>query len=140
MESIIKPKSTAVEGWQLKGRAPEQCTLGYEGYYWLHRSRGLAVISSVEVPYDQNDIDKGPEYHLSISKNGRRCSSNEARMATRCFDMEHAEEDNHVPYGFVRHFWLPVAEKFIGYECRCKAVEPAIKEDKGDFIWRPKGL
>lgn len=29
-----------------------------------------------------------------------------------------------------------VADKYVGHECECKKSEPAIKEDKGDFIWR----
>jgi len=55
----------------------------------------------------------------------------------RQFDAEGAEEDNHVPYGFVRNFWLPVNQSLIGFECPCKATEPVMKENKGDYIWRP---
>lgn len=51
--------------------------------------------------------------------------------------LEGAEEDNHVPHGKVRNFWRPVAELLVGKECECKAEEPVIREDKGDFIWRP---
>jgi hypothetical protein len=43
---------------------------------------------------------------------------------------------NHVPSGRVRNFWRPVADHLSGYECPCVADEPAIREDKGDYVWR----
>lgn len=46
------------------------------------------------------------------------------------------EEDNHVPYGIARNFWRPLAENLVGIECKCKEEEPAIVEDKGDYVWR----
>jgi hypothetical protein len=66
-----------------------------------------------------------------------RCDSNEAKWVLDQFGLEGAEEDNHVPFGIVRNFWRPVADKLVGIECQCKAEEPEIREDKGDFIWRP---
>ena len=86
-------------------------------------------------------IDKGFEYHISISKPVRpgvtkRCDSNEARWVLSQFNLEGAEEDNHVPGGRVRNFWRPVANSLVGIECECKESEPAIIEDKGDFVWR----
>jgi hypothetical protein len=86
-------------------------------------------------------VDKGPEYHVSISKQlfagPTRCTSDEARWVLEQFGLDGAEEDNHVPGGVVRNFWRPVATGLIGLECECKAEEPAIREDKGDFVWRP---
>jgi hypothetical protein len=29
-----------------------------------------------------------------------------------------------------------VADHLSGYECPCQETEPAIREDKGDFVWR----
>lgn len=108
------------------------------GYH--HAERRLTVISAVEVA-DDGKIDKGPEYHLSISRSTpqgpARCSSDAARWVLRQFGLDGAEEDNHVPYGMVRNFWRPVADPLVGLECECKAEEPAIVEDKGDFVWRP---
>jgi hypothetical protein len=50
--------------------------------------------------------------------------------------MQDSDEDNHVPGGFVRNFWKPVAEKLIGHVCPCKDNEPEMAENKGDFVWR----
>lgn len=135
IQSIIRPKRPTGSGWAEMGQAPAFVTNGFEGYYWAHTS-GLLVISAVEVAHDPGDIDKGPEYHISISKHGGRCDSNEARFVLEAFGMLDADEDNHVPFGKVRNFWRPVAEPLIGHECACKDEEPAIKEDKGDYIWR----
>ena len=84
---------------------------------------------------------RGPEYHLSISRQHRtlgtrRCTSEEARWVLVQFRLEGAKEDNHVPGGMVRNFWRPVADHLVGRECLCVADENAISEDRGDFIWR----
>jgi hypothetical protein len=135
MKSVIQPKKPKGNDWELIQRGE---LYGYENFAYRHQS-GLCVISAVEVASDHDDIDRGPEYHISISKLGRRCTSQEAKWVIRQFDAEGAEEDNHVPHGIVRNFWLPVAQKLIGVECPCKATEPVIREDKGDYIWRPVG-
>ncbi len=134
---VLRPRSP---GWQ-EFEVPRQIiAMGgvARGYY--HAERQLNVISAVEVA-DDGKIDKGPEFHLSISRSTpqgpARCSSEAARWVLRQFGLDDAEEDNHVPYGVVRNFWRPVAEPLVGLECECKAEEPAIVEDKGDFIWRP---
>ena len=136
MESIIKPKSPKGSGWVDGGPTPSHVTLGYEGRCWLYPEQGFTVISAVEVAKDPQDIDKGPEYHVSISRNRQRCTRNEARFVLKAFGMEDADEDNHVPGGFVRNFWMPVAENLVGHVCPCKDDEPAMVEDKGDFVWR----
>ena len=133
---VISPKKPTGNGWMDRGPTPAEINLGYEGRAWEYPPQNIIAISAVEVANDPNDIDKGPEYHLSISKSGGRCDRNEARFVLKCFGMTDAEEDNHVPGGFVRNYWLPVAEKMIGHECECKATEPAMTEDKGDFVWR----
>jgi hypothetical protein len=134
--SIIKPKRPKGEGWRQLPKLEAWVTYGYEGEAWQHKS-GLSVISAVEVAADEGGISKGPEYHISVSVMGqRRATSAEAAWVLHQFDAEGAEEDNHVPNGIVRNFWRPVAEGLIGIECACKADEPAIKEDKGDYIWR----
>lgn len=108
---------------------------GYPLRAFMHDESGLSVLSAVEVVNDEQA--NGPEYHISISKGGtRRCDSNEAAWVLKQFALEGAEEDNHVPSGVVRNFWRTVAEPLIGKECECKDTETAIKEDKGDFIWR----
>lgn len=111
--------------------------MGYDAQGWFHPDTGLAVISAVEVADDGDGVERGPEYHISVSRNGaQRATSQEAQQVLRDFDLEGAEEDNHVPGGNVRNFWRPVAENLVGIQCACKADEPAIVEDKGDYTWR----
>ena len=116
-------------------------TLGYPSRAFIHPASNLVVISSVEVASEPG-MDKGFEYHISISKQppsgiAGRCTSDEAAWVLKQFNLEGSEEDNHVPHGIVRNFWRPVAGNLVGIECPCKAEEQEIKEDKGDFIWRP---
>lgn len=137
---VISPKRPAAPGWvRASGWAPprELVALGYPVEAWAHRANGLFVLSAVEKPDPQpGEMDVGPEYHLSISANGQRCSSADAVWVLAQFDLLDAKEDNHVPSGRVRNFWRPVADRLSGYECPCQDVEPAIRESKGDYIWR----
>lgn len=131
--SVLRPQGA---GWR-EIPHDSRLTLGYPSRAFIHKS-GLVVISAVEVASDE---DKGPEYHISISKQvigfpPSRCDSNEAVWVVAQFHLEGADEDNHVRSGIVRNFWRPVATPLISMECRCKADEPAVVEDKGDFIWR----
>jgi hypothetical protein len=135
---VLRPKG---EGWK-EITFDKRATLGYPARAFFHAKSSLAVISAVEVA-DDGKIEKGPEYHISISKQNSlilgplRCDSNEAKWVLDQFGLDGAEEDNHVPNGMVRNFWRPVANGLVGLECDCKAEEPAIREDKGDFVWRP---
>jgi hypothetical protein len=139
-ESIIKPLTPKGGGWRKVGPLPKSATLGYAASAFAYQDQFL-VISAVEVAEDKDGINRGPEYHLSMSKNiagmKARCDSNDAKWILEQFGLDGAEEDNHVPGGFVRNFWRAVADPLVGMECACKADEPAIKENKGDFIWRP---
>lgn len=140
MIDIIKPKRPAGPGWRKGEPPPAWATLGFTGETWIHLENRLQVISAVEVANDGDGIDKGPEFHVSIStwRGGTtaRCSSADALWVLGQFDLLDAEEDNHVPNGMVRNFWRPVADKLVGIECACKDAEPAMREDKGDYIWR----
>lgn len=138
VESIIRPKQPQGDSWIAGGTPPQWVTLGYAGETWYYPDRKLQVISAVEVAEEEpGKANLGPTYHVSISRGkGRRCSSNDVRFVLTAFGMQDAEEDNHVPGGFVRNFWLSVNENLIGVDCPCKASEPAIVEDKGDFVWR----
>lgn len=122
------------------GPASPEATLGFEGECWFHRESHLFVISAVEVAAPEGGISKGPEYHISISlqtlEGTARCTSANALFVLAAFDLLESEEDNHVPNGRVRNFWRPIADNLVGLECACKADEPAIVEDKGDFVWR----
>lgn len=139
-QSIIKPKRPGdFTGWH---RAtwwrcpPALAQLGYPVEAWEHSASGLFVLSAVEVPIEEDGMDLGPEYHLSVSLDGQRCTSADALFALAAFDLSDAKEDNHVPHGRVRNFWRPVADHLSGYECPCIDKETAIVEDRGDYIWR----
>ena len=109
----------------------------YPPQVYIHQPSGLVAFSSVEKPEPEHDeVDVGPEYHLSVSFCGRRCSSADAAWVLQQFDLADAKEDNHVPNGRIRNFWRPVADRFSGHECLCQDSEPAIREDKGDYVWR----
>ena len=135
-ESIIKPKRPAGhKGWS-RAELPFNFNMGFPIEGWFHSETGIQVLSAVEVVRDPGTVDLGPEYHLSISKNGGRCDSSEALWVLGQFDLTDAKEDNHTPHGIARNFWRPVADNLSGYECACKDEEPAIVEDKGDYVWR----
>ena len=133
--SVLRPK---FPGWT-EIPCDKQYTMGYPARAYFHQESRLFVLSAVEVVSD-GKVDKGPEFHLSVSRQiggaPRRCSTNDARYVLKQFGLDGAEEDNHVPGGVVRNFWRPVAYRFVGLECDCKASEPTIVEDKGDFVWR----
>jgi hypothetical protein len=139
--SIVQTLRPRFAGWIEEPVPPVVTSCGGIARLWWHAERRLSVISAVEVATDPHDIDRGPEYHLSISRlapaGPARCSSEAAHWVLRQFGLDGAEEDNHVPYGVVRNFWRAVADPLIGLACACKAEEPAIIEDKGDFVWRP---
>ncbi|WP_354675096.1 hypothetical protein [Cupriavidus alkaliphilus] len=146
IDSIIKPKRPNGAGWtrvssEMLGRIMHAAGLASTSEAWHHPESRIQVFSSVEVARDPGQPDLGPEFHLSISKNGGsrgplRTTSAEALWCVAQFDLADAKEDNHVPSGVVRNFWRPVADHLSGYECPCDDREPAMLEDKGDYIWR----
>ena len=131
--SIIPPKRPIGPSWSYGGIYPQD---NYEGHYWFHKE-GYVVISAMEVAEGGHLNQPIPHYHLSISKgHKRRCSSADALYILTQFGMQDAMEDNHVPGGFVRNYWMPVAEDQRRVDCKCVESEPALREDKGDFVWR----
>lgn len=137
-ESIIKPKTPTGPGWvRIKNPAARHLdSLGFPHATWHHAENNLMAISALEVAADPGRPSLGPEYHLSVSACGMRCSAADALWVLAAFGLEDAKEDNHVPSGKVRNFWRPVADNLSGYECHCVDEEPAIREDKGDYVWR----
>lgn len=130
---VISPRRPTNDNWAQQPMTPFLAThLAAGAELWVH-PEGFAVISAVEAP-DADTI--GPEYHLSISKNGGRCDSLEALQILLEFDADGALEDNHVG-GITRNFWRPVADNMVGYVCPCQRTEVAITENKGDYVWRP---
>jgi len=138
--SLVTVRAPRLSGWReipTDGMPARHAGAPVRAFF--HDESSLAVISAVEF-IDDGKVD-GPEYHVSISRQHRtlgtrRCSSNDARWVLKQFGIEEATEDNHVPHGLVRNFWRPVADPMVGRECLCVEGENAIKEDRGDFIWR----
>ena len=137
---IIKPKEPRCDGWIKGPDASGTVGMGYQAQYWIHKDGSILVISAIEVATTEGKEDIGPEYHLSMSvqtpSGPQRIRSKDAKWVLRAFDMDDATEDNHVPNGIARNFWRPVADKFSGYQCPCVDEEPAMIEDKGDYVWR----
>jgi hypothetical protein len=138
MQSIITPRRPIYPGWrQIKGVHLPLAAEGYPFEVWANDANGLGVISAVEVAAEHIGAEPlGPAYHLSVSAFGARCSSGDAAWVLGQFGLTDALEDNHVPSGKVRNFWRYVADNLSGYACPCVSSEPAMREDKGDFVWR----
>lgn len=138
IESIIKPKRPNGPGWrQVMTRLPLMDARGYPYEAWAHQGTGLGVISAVELAAEKEGMQPlGPAYHVSVSAFGERCSLADALWMLGQFDLTDALEDNHVPNGKVRNFWRYVADNLSGIHCGCVDEEPAIREDKGDYVWR----
>lgn len=136
MINVIKPKRPLLPGWR---RITDMISplIGVAHEIWAHDSARLTVISAVEVASEGPGLPPlGPAYHISIIQFGERCSSADALWVLAQFGCADAKEDNHVPSGRVRNFWRYVADNLSGYECACVAIEPAIREDRGDYVWR----
>jgi len=138
--SAIQPKEPKSKSW-IEEKLPAQFNNnGYPAKMYRHATTNLVVISAVEVATELDGHSNGPEFHISISKSSKygpkRCTSLEANEVIKVFGAEGAIEDNHVPSGKVRNFWLPVAENLIGHQCPCVEREPKVIEDKGDYVWR----
>lgn len=137
IKSIIKPLTPRGTGWK-ELPADQRFTMGFPLRCFLHEESRLFVMSAVETMANE---DKGPEYHISVSKAIAPgiigyADSNETKWILEQFKLEGAEEDNHAPNGKVRNFWRTIATPLIGMECKCKDDEPEIKANKGDYIWR----
>jgi hypothetical protein len=118
----VTPKAPTSVRWQRV--ASVSC-----GEIW--QSGPLRVISALDIA----NLPKGgvgPQWHISVTRNGKRASDLELRRALRAFDMVGAEEDNHHP-GNARHFFMPVdpAERV---ECECKTTEETVVERDG-YRW-----
>jgi hypothetical protein len=137
IESIAKPLRPKGSGWR-ELPADQRFSAGHPLRAFMHAS-ALFVMSGVEFVGGTGQAP-AQEYHLSISRSTpagpQRCDRNQARWVLKEFGFDGGLEDNHVPFGKVRNFWRPVAAPLIGKICECNDDEPAIVEDKGDFIWR----
>ncbi|MDP1931865.1 MAG: hypothetical protein Q8L60_10440 [Gammaproteobacteria bacterium] len=128
IQSVIPPMRPDSPDWELLDLRNLH---GYPAERWISKF-GHVAITAVEVVENSG---LGPEYHVSISKNGGRVSADEVPGLLKLFGMEGSDEDNHVPGAIARNFWMPVDESKRGYVCPCKETETVVIE--GDYEWRP---
>lgn len=124
-DSMNEPKKPIRGNWLYSGKEPW-------GFVW-DRLDGMRVISSIDLASPQEGAPAVPNWHVSVSKNGARCTMEEARQVLSDFDALDLEEDNHDPKHKARHFWLqcdPAHRK----PCPCKDTEEPI-DDKG-YVYR----
>lgn len=94
----------------------------------------LSVMSCVEIAdLPGKATGTGPQWHLSVSRFGKRPSARETARTLAIFGLRGTEEDNHHPGG-ARHFWLP-CDKSLRGECECKESEETIVEPDG-YVWQ----
>lgn len=96
--------------------------------------RGLVVISSAMDAEYQGVVV--PHNHVSVALHDHRRRPNDKEMGwvRADFDMEDAEEDNHLP-GVARHLFLPLhLPRGTEGICDCKADETLVVEPDG-FRW-----
>lgn len=92
----------------------------------------VVVISSLQNADLPDGAGVGLQWHVSISRQGKRPKDTDVRRALRAFGMVGAEEDNHHP-GNARHFWRPVDPQHR-VDCQCKESEQTIAESDG-YTW-----
>lgn len=99
----------------------------YDLSIWMRR-RILAISTCVhaEAP---NGVGSIPQWHISFTNEGRRCTDEEVRMSLASFRLTGADEDNHEP-GMARHFWMPLDPK-RRVDCECKTTEKVMIEPDG---------
>lgn len=140
---ILKPLRPTGRGWvQWPWFQPAGHPRPYAIERWYNRGQEVQACSAIEVIRPEGAADVRPEYHVSVSgvlhgsDRPYRCSDSRARWVLKQFRLDGWFEDNHVPHGIVRNFWRPVAESQVGEVCACVEREPAVREMKGDYVWR----
>lgn len=140
IHDIIPPLRPQGERWTGGRDIRQRLQSGYPVTEWWYGPLRLYVMSAVEVATDADGISRGPEYHISVSKQTaalrpERCSAEEGAFVLKAFGLDGWEEDNHAPDGKVRNYWRAVAENMVGRECACKETEHLVVE--GDYEHRP---
>lgn len=122
---------------ELRERSPGPgwVCLGYDsrakGTAW-HRGL-IRVLSSLRVDIELPDgSGTGPQWHVSISRSGKRPKQRDVHAALRAFGMLGAEQDNHHP-GVAQHYFMPV-DPAHRVACECKTTEDTVVEKDG-YTW-----
>lgn len=140
---IVQPVRPKGGGWmQWPYVAPPGYSRPYAIERWYNRGQETQILTAIEIVLPEGAKEGRPEYHVSISglkwldERPYRCSDSRARWVLKQVGLDGWFEDNHVPHGIVRNFWRPVAEPQVGDVCPCVGEEPAMREMKGDYVWR----
>lgn len=118
-------------GWvEIRGERPAAISISA----W---QRGpTCVISALELAELPDGAGVGPQWHISISRCGKRPKEHDIRRAQRAFGFVGGEEDNHHP-GNARHFWIPV-DPAHRVDCQCKEDETTVVDGDGYTWTNPK--
>lgn len=92
----------------------------------------LSVISTLINAELPRGTGIGPQWHVSVSRFGKRPKPHELARAQRAFGIVGWEEDNHHP-GHARHFFRPV-DPAHRVACECKTTETIHVEPDG-YRW-----
>lgn len=109
-------------------RPTDRRTLGISAWMYGH----VLVVSALEVMRLPDGAGEGPQWHVSVSRRGRRPEPRDVAKALRDFGMLGAEEDNHHP-GNARHFFL-VVDPAHRVDCECKTDETVVADADG-YAW-----
>lgn len=93
---------------------------------------GVFVISTLVLAKLPAGDGVGKQWHLSLSRVGRRPSAADVRRVRTDFRLHNAETDNHHP-GVAVHLWQPLAWN-ARVVCECKAGEALVVEADG-YTW-----
>lgn len=127
--SMKRPKPEA-RGWRYVQRWRDPGIIIIEGAVY---ERGpLRVITTLEMAELPDGAGVGPQWHVSVSRAGKRPRPADVERVLRVFDLLGAEEDNHHP-GIARHFWMPV-DPAHRVDCECKVDEVMVVEPDG-YRW-----
>lgn len=114
-------------GWRYVAAFEGAPGMTVEGHRWARGT--LLVISALEMAHLPDGSGTGLQWHVSISRSGRRPRQGDVDLMLEHFGMAEAEEDNHEP-GIARKFWLPVdPEKRV--DCECKESEDLVMDEDG---------
>lgn len=96
------------------------------------QSGPVRVVSSLNQAELPDGSGVGPQWQVSISRNGKRPKPTDIRRALRAFGMVGAELDNHHP-GNAQHYWMPL-DPAHRVDCECKTDEVTVTDPDG-YKW-----
>lgn len=127
----MSDKTAVIRERRPSGHEWSRVAVSPTGSTW--RSGPITVVSTLDLAELPDRAGAGLQWHVSITRGGRRPHATDVRRALRAFRMVGAEEDNHHP-GAARHFWI-VVDRAHRVECECKEDEVTVVEPDG-YRWQ----